>query len=93
MDNKNFLTALAKDTGIDVKTAATLCEKLAGVLANVASELDNSAIPGFGTFVSHKEDERIVELESGAKSLLPPRVSVSFTSGSKLRKNINANKR
>ena len=93
MDNKTFLAALAKSSGCDAKTTTTLCDKLVGVLASVASDLDNSAIPGFGTFVSTKEDEQIVELESGKKALVPPRVTVSFVNGSKLRKTVNSAKK
>jgi nucleoid DNA-binding protein len=44
------------------------------------------AIPGFGSFVGVKHDEKIVrDLTSGNRLLLPPAIELEFVAGGRLK--------
>ena len=55
-----------------------LMTSMAETIKNFIKELDEVAIPGFGTFAPIKYDERISHSESGEMSLLPPSIEVEF---------------
>ena len=56
-----------------------LMTSMAETIKNFIKELDEVAIPGFGTFAPIKYDERInTDSESGEMSLLPPSIEVEF---------------
>ena len=55
-----------------------LMTSMAETIKNFIKELDEVAIPGFGTFAPIKYDERISDSESGEMSLLPPSIEVEF---------------
>ncbi|MDE5810877.1 MAG: HU family DNA-binding protein, partial [Muribaculaceae bacterium] len=75
MDNKQYITALAKRTGLDYKTAAEALTTLASIMKNEFLEGNSIAIPGFGTFSPVKVGEEIVnDLATGSKLLLPPSI-------------------
>ncbi|MDE5967727.1 MAG: HU family DNA-binding protein [Muribaculaceae bacterium] len=80
MDNKQYITALAKRTGLDYKTAAEALTTLASIMKNEFLEGNSIAIPGFGTFSPVKVGEEIVnDLATGSKLLLPPSISLQFS--------------
>lgn len=92
MDNRAYITRLAKNTDSTVKDSAALAAALADLIAESLTETDNVAIPGFGTFESTKTLEYIAEdPATGLTMLYPPKISVSFKPGSRLKKAV-ANK-
>lgn len=87
MDNKTFLSQVAKLMGADTKEVSRLTAAFAQVLSNSASGLDSIAMPGFGNFVATKKPESILTDEAtGKKMLLPPQLLVDFVPSSALKK-------
>ena len=87
MDNRTLIGRVAKATGTDPRSTTAMAEALTRLMADSAAALDNVAIPGFGTFVSDKEDERVaVDPATGSRCLMPPAISVLFRAATKLRK-------
>lgn len=89
MDNSEFINRLAKRMNTDHKSASAMSAMLCELITARATELDNIALPGFGTFVPVKSDERIGEDENGARCLFPPSIVLTFTPGSRLKKSVN----
>lgn len=90
MDHNAFTTGLARQAGLSVDDTRGLVSALVNIITNASCNLDNVAIPGFGRFEAVKTDEFVdVDLSDGVKKLFPPRVSVNFIPGSKLKKRIN----
>ena len=57
----------------------SLMESMTETIKDYVKDLDEVAIPGFGTFAPVKYDEQIsVDSESGEMKLLPPSVVVEF---------------
>ena len=68
-----------------------LSEALAEALRTACANLDNVAIPGFGTFATEKTDEYVAtDPQTGSRMLMPPHISVKFHPGSQLRKQLPA---
>lgn len=92
MDNRTYITRLAKNTDNTAKDTAALAAALADIIAESLTEGNNVAIPGFGTFESIKTLEYVAENPAtGLNMLYPPKISVSFKPGSRLKKAV-ANK-
>ena len=90
MDNRNFISKLAKKTNLDSKRTAQLSLELAQVIAEYCSQNESVALPGFGTFVSLKQDEHIeTDKENGTKTLMPPSITVYFKPGTRLKKAVS----
>ncbi len=93
MDSRSFNTQLAAKTELSAKEAASLSDQLVATLCDTLSSLDNIAIPGFGTFSATKHEEHIsTDNERGVAMLIPPSITINFTPGAQLRKNISSNK-
>lgn len=89
MDNKTFISRLAKRLNREPSEVTTLVEGLCNVFKEVGDNLDSVAIPGFGTFKSSKKDEEIVVDEAtGKRTLLPPVISMEFQPSVVLRKKL-----
>lgn len=89
MDSKTITSAIAAEMGIPVEQAGKLTEALADSLADIATELDSAAVPGFGTFHSVKHEEYVhTDEESGKRSLMPPAIRIGFQPSVVLRKKI-----
>ena len=90
MDNKTFLTRLAKRLNRDTAEVATLAEGLSTAFKEAGAELDSIAIPGFGTFKAEKRDEEIVtDATTGRRTLYPPKIEMTFRPSVVLRKKLN----
>ncbi|MDE6557363.1 MAG: HU family DNA-binding protein [Duncaniella sp.] len=90
MDHKTFISRLAERVGCTTEQATLLTDGLTGVLRDTGIDLDAAAIPGFGTFSTTKSDERVVDdPESGAHTLLPPSITMTFAPSVVLRKKIS----
>ena len=91
MENKTFRKTLAERLGRTAKDTDALIGALTMLLAENATALKAFAIPGFGTFVPDKHDEKIVnDLSTGHRILLPPEITLEFFPGSAFRKKIAA---
>lgn len=89
MDEKTFISRLAKTTGRDPKEIKSLTEALGKVITGCLCEGDSVALPGFGEFSALKEEEKIVTDDStGAAVMLPPRIGVTFAASSMLKRKI-----
>ncbi len=78
---KELVRRLAEASGCDAKTA----EEMLSAIAELCAAMDAVAVPGFGTFMPVKTDERI-STESGQRVLLPPAINVMFNPSVLLRK-------
>lgn len=91
MDNRSFISALAKATDRDSRAAGAMARLLAQTIAEIASENDSVALPGFGTFTPVLTPEHVVtDTETGRRRLEPPHRSIDFTPASRLKKIISA---
>ncbi len=89
MDNKQFTSRLAEKLGADPKYAECLLNAFANVLRERAANLDSIALPGFGNFVSAKENEKIVtDPATGKRTLLPPQIKIEFVASAMLKKQV-----
>lgn len=89
MDNRNFITQLARKTDMDYKEAGRLSESLCRLIGECLANGNDVALPGFGTFESVKTIEHVTTDEaSGRKMLIPPTIHVEFRAGSRLKKAI-----
>ncbi|MDE6858940.1 MAG: HU family DNA-binding protein [Duncaniella sp.] len=89
MDNKTFITKLAKRLEREPAEISTLAEGLCNVFIQAGNDLDSVAIPGFGVFKSSKRDELIVTDEAtGKRMLLPPAIVMEFQPSIVLRKKL-----
>lgn len=87
MDNRSFISRLSKNTNKDTKTSSELVNTLVAIIADSLAEGDDVAVPGFGTFVSTKNAERVSNNPTTGESiLLPPNITSSFKTGSRLKK-------
>lgn len=88
MDNRAFISRLAKSSGRDTKAASEMAEKMTEIIQIALSGCDTVAIPGFGSFSAKKTDEHVETLD-GHRMLMPPSISVSFKAGSRLCKAVS----
>lgn len=85
--SKSFATELGARIGRDKKSTEALLEAVGQSLMQMCGDLKSVAVPGFGTFVPEKHEEKISrDLSTGRTMLLPPEVVLNFTPASKLRK-------
>lgn len=81
---------LLETTGVNLNLSPEQSESIYNALISsikeYALDLDTIAIPGFGSFISAKHDEVIVEDLNGNNTLLPPCIDLSFIPSVVLRK-------
>ena len=81
---KQLLRLLLRHPDVDALT-----DGLALIIRESCAELDNVAIPTFGTFVPVKHKEEVVnDLSTGRKLLVPPEITLEFHPGSMLQKRL-----
>lgn len=90
MDNKTFISGMARQLDKDPKEIEILVEGLSTVIRDKASNLDSVAIPGFGRFDPVKSNEYVaVDPSSGKQTLFPPEIRLRFTPGTMLKKRLS----
>lgn len=90
MDNKQFITRLAKRSGMDYKETAALLQSITSLMADKLSAGDTVAIPGFGSFAPEKLDETVlIDRSTGKRMLLPPQIVVRFEESAILSKRLD----
>ena len=89
MDNKAFNSRLAKTINRDPEETATLIDALGKLMAEIGTGLDSVAVPGFGTFITVKNDDVITDTESGRRTIVPPSIKMHFQPSVVLRKKLS----
>lgn len=90
MDSRTILQQAAKAAGCDAAQGSRIAEAFAAALRERLCALDSVAIPGFGSFVPEKTDEYVAVADDGTRTLMPPRIGLSFNTGSMLRKHLSS---
>ena len=79
MNNKEFITELARRTDSTAKDTQQTVERPTEVMADILDEGDVITIQGFGNFETKKKMERIiVNPATKQRQLIPPKITVSF---------------
>ncbi|WP_301745425.1 HU family DNA-binding protein [uncultured Duncaniella sp.] len=90
MDNKAFNSRLAKTINRDPEETATLIDALGKLMAEIGTGLDSVAVPGFGTFITIKNDENVItDTESGRRTIVPQSIKMHFQPSVVLRKKLS----
>lgn len=87
MKSNELIMQLSSVTGWDERKVSTMLNGLTTAIKEYCTDVDSVAIPGFGTFVTEKTDERVaVSPTDGMQMIYPPEISVKFKSSVVLRK-------
>ena len=79
MNNKEFITELARRTDSTAKDTQQTVERLTEVMADILDEGDVITIQGFGNFETKKKMERIVvNPNTRQRKLIPPKLVLAF---------------
>ncbi len=90
MDNKTFRRVLGERLGRSAKDVDTLIGALAGLLVENSQLMRVLAVPGFGSFVPVKHEEKIItDLSTGKRVLLPPEIALEYVPGSTMRRMVD----
>ena len=86
MNNKEFITGLAKKCGISVADASTNVDALVGLMTECLKENDQLNVSGFGIFEAKMRNERLsVNPKTGQRFLVPPKIVPAFKPSNKLK--------
>lgn len=90
MDTKSIINRLTPKTGVDPQQGHAIIEALIDIIGQHASELDTMAVPAFGTFEPKKRAERVnVHPATGKRTLLPPKIVLTFKPSAILKQRIS----
>ena len=90
MNNKEFITKLAKRCNITIAEAATNVDAFVNVMTDRLKENDQLNISGFGVLEVKMRKERLsVNPKTGQRFLVPPKVVPSFRPSNKLKEKFN----
>lgn len=79
MNNKDFITRIAKKTGRTDKEVIHLITALKMVIADAAENGSEVALPGLGTFKTEIKEEYVRnDKENGKNYLVPPKAQTVF---------------
>lgn len=79
MEYKTFINTLSRSCGMETKRTGAFAEALKDVIVHSLTEMNDVAIPGFGTFCAAKTDEYItVDTDTGQRILMPPSVKAKL---------------
>ena len=86
MNNKEFISELARKLGYKNKDTAQLLSSAIGVMTQELQEGKTIAIQGFGTFEVKKKMERIsVNPTTQQRMLIPPKLVLSYKPSTNLK--------
>lgn len=93
MDNKGFIEAYSRRTGVSRKEATRMAEVIGRAVAGCCVEGDTVAIPGFGSFETKKKMERVMAVPSsgGKRLLIPPKIVMTFKPSALLKQRLPQN--
>lgn len=87
MEHKTFINTLSRSCSMDTKRTGVLAEALKDIIVRSLINMDDVAIPGFGTFSAVKTNEYVaIDPVTGQRMLMPPSVKASLRVGSGLKK-------
>jgi DNA-binding protein HU-beta len=90
MNNKEFITKLAKRCNVTIAEATTNVDALVNVMTDRLKENDQLNISGFGVLEVKMRKERLsVNPKTGQRFLVPPKVVPSFRPSNKLKEKFN----
>lgn len=90
MEHKTFISSLSRQSGKNTDEIVSLTDALTDAIGKSLSRLDAVAIPGFGRFDADKHAEYVgIDPSDGQKKLFPPKIELSFTPGTKLKKRLS----
>ena len=86
MNNKDFISKLAKKCGLSVVDASANVDTLVGLMTECLKENDQVNVSGFGTLEVKMRNERLsVNPKTGQRFLVPPKIVPSFKPSNKLK--------
>ena len=86
MNNKEFITKLAKRSGLSAADTTASIETFVGVIKERLKENDQINISGFGVLEVKMRNERLsVNPKTGQRFLVPPKIVPSFRPSNKLK--------
>lgn len=90
MNNKEFISKLAKRCNITVGEATANVDAFVNVMTERLKDNDQLNISGFGVLEAKMRKERLsVNPKTGQRFLVPPKVVPSFRPSSKLKEKFN----
>lgn len=90
MNNKEFISKLAKRCGIAPTEAAAGVESFVAVMTERLKDNDQLNVSGFGVFEVKMRKERVsVNPKTGQRFLVPPKIVPAFRPSSKLKDKFN----
>ena len=90
MNNKEFITDLAKRTQRSIANTSALVEDLEALLKSHLEENDTLTVYSFGTFEVKKKMERIsVNPVSSKRYLVPPKLTLAYRQSASLKEKFN----
>ncbi len=90
MNNKEFISRLAKRCGITPAQAATGVESFVAVMTERLKDGDQLNVSGFGVLEVKMRKERVsVNPKTGQRFLIPPKIVPSFRPSGKLKDKFN----
>lgn len=90
MNNKEFITKLAKRCNITIGEATANVDAFVNVMTERLKDNDQLNISGFGVLEAKMRKERLsVNPKTGQRFLVPPKVVSSFRPSSKLKEKFN----
>lgn len=90
MNNKEFISKLAKKCGISATEAGANVESFVAVMTERLKENDQLNVSGFGVFEVKMRKERVsVNPKTGQRFLVPPKIVPAFRPSSKLKDKFN----
>ena len=91
MNNKEFISELARKLGYTNKDTAQYVSSVISVMTQELQDGKTVAIQGFGTFEVKKKMERVsVNPTTGKRYLIPPKLVLAFKQSNVLKEMFNA---
>lgn len=91
MNNKEFISELAKQTNQPANTATKLVNDTLRILEEHFQQDDSVSISGFGSFEVKKKMERVsVNPTTGKRYLIPPKLVLAFKQSNVMKEKFNA---
>lgn len=90
MDNRQFISIMAKRLNLETSTAEKLLEGFVEVVGEECRGLNRLALPSLGSFQGVKRDETVVtDLSTGRRLLLPPAIELEFVPAGRLKNGVS----
>lgn len=79
MNYKDFLSAVAKSSGLSATETQHLADGLTSIISSQLENGNSIQIAGFGTFeVKRRMEKEMVSPSTGKRMLVPPKLVVTF---------------